>query len=756
MSRDDVDNRIRKASAGYVTADGHLLYVYDSTTGMTDGSAAYAADHTSLDSPSRPRVTRMDGLSNGVGSIAGDGMASTDDSDIYDSFSALFLAYDAASGDAYPAFDDEPDDDELNEDAAVDEAHAIANAWHQTHNNESWGTGFTGYSSSRHDTMPYAASSDTYDSWEDESSAADDAADIAAMNALIDAFDLAEEESFEESFDADLSASEYSTPDNAYLSDDLAAIHALVNGFDRSSGPAVDADRVPEAPDFDQDLDASYMSALTDAYGMAESDYDNEPASSVEMRTMATDDVAAMNAMMDSFDAIEGAPTFTASERADAAARRRAATDKSAARPAMRPDTRRAATPRHLQESQTRSRELKRPTVAVNEMAASSPEAQAAVDALKVRRAQARRRHGAYAFLAVGVALIAVLSVFVNYLLGLDETISATAGGMVPVWREDYVFSVKAMGSVEPIDVVEVTPSISGKVDKLYVAEGDLVKEGNVLFSVSSEKLSAAVSEASAELDRANAELTRANAAVIAAYNAYNSEVDRYRAGNNAAFDDEKFLNAISDAETRRDNAYTRADDARIALEEANDALAECDVIAPIDGAVVNLKIQEGSEVTGDMDAEGSVALAISDVSSMNVRVSLSEAQKQGVEEGQDATISLAALPDISAEAVVDSVADEADKWGNYTVNLVIYDPDSRIRPGAEVVVNITTNVEPDVIVVPAGAVHGEGDEANVWVMTDTETGRAERRKVRIGAHDDSRAVVLDGLTEGELIGLPE
>lgn len=70
----------------------------------------------------------------------------------------------------------------------------------------------------------------------------------------------------------------------------------------------------------------------------------------------------------------------------------------------------------------------------------------------------------------------------------------------VKVRRGNITLSIKGSGQVQPYNLYTIYPKSSGKIEKLYVKEGDTVKKGDILFEISNKDIDLALKKAELNL----------------------------------------------------------------------------------------------------------------------------------------------------------------------------------------------------------------------------------------------------------------
>lgn len=302
----------------------------------------------------------------------------------------------------------------------------------------------------------------------------------------------------------------------------------------------------------------------------------------------------------------------------------------------------------------------------------------------------------------------------------------------------------------------------SGRVVRLYAAEGTAVRRGAALAEIESMEvadLQAAYLTAAADVDRAAAEIASADAVVERA------QASLVRAGQLAA----ENLTPQSRVEQATEEARTaRAarDAARAARQSALAAQAAVRtklsalgvqptastsgrgvparfvVRAPIGGTVTVRNVQLGEYVE-----PAATLFEVASAGSGLVEADVSTAQAEGVRVGQLATVVSGDSVRYAARVVaVAPVVEAASRTVPVRVEMV----SGRLRPEAFVTVQFETAGTRSALVVPEGAVERAGDGAFVFV--EVEPGTFRRTLVEVGPGTAGGVEVRAGLTAGQRI----
>ncbi len=394
-------------------------------------------------------------------------------------------------------------------------------------------------------------------------------------------------------------------------------------------------------------------------------------------------------------------------------------------------------------------------------------EAQLAYENLK-RRREAKKRKRIITIVAAALVVVVLGIVFFANGAGSEEPQDSGFIATSVVYVGDFNNVISANGATEPVSSTVVTPEVDGIIENLQVSEGSVVNAGDVLFTLKNESLDKDVREANVAVESAQRAVNSANSAVDEAYAAYNSAAKEYNETGEGIFDESSLRSAIRSAEDGYAMALSELESARTRLAEAQANANKRTVTAPVSGTIVSMTATNGAGYgsfagTGQGASANGSLMQISDLSQMKVTVQVNEVDISSIEEGQAATATFSALPGVSLDAQVVHIASVSSGTGGesmgggvvtYAVDLIIPQPDPKLKPGMTASVSITTQSVPNAIIVPASAVH-EGDEgACVSVVLDEQTQETVEVPVQVIAQNSSEAAVLGELQDGDLVDI--
>lgn len=364
----------------------------------------------------------------------------------------------------------------------------------------------------------------------------------------------------------------------------------------------------------------------------------------------------------------------------------------------------------------------------------------------------------------IAVLVLGLLAVVVFASLRGTRREKGTKVYVEEVSRRDIGRVVKASGKIDPRDKVNISAHVIGKIEHLYVEEGDLIRKGQPFLDLEKEAYTAARDQWSAQLRKAGTEVRQAEVSLADARN----KLARARRLNQEGILSAEQLEAAelaqATAELRLEDARESVRQARANLEKALDDLRKTTIYAPLTGRVIALNTEEGEVVvSGTMNNPASVIGEIADLSVILAKVDVDETEVVLVKPGQSTRVLVDALPDKVYHGRVAEVGNKGFSRAQqpdvtfFNVEILLEDPDEDLRPGMSVRAEIDTAVHPDVLVAPIQAVverdndRDVGDEESDVVFV-VEDGKAVQKAVRTGISDETRVEIVSGVQVGDKV----
>ncbi len=281
-------------------------------------------------------------------------------------------------------------------------------------------------------------------------------------------------------------------------------------------------------------------------------------------------------------------------------------------------------------------------------------------------------------------------------------------------------------GRFQAVQTVEVRPRVSGFIDKIHFKDGQMVKAGDLLFTIDPRPFELAVESAKAEVARANAQVELAS-----------TEVERAR----------PLLRSGAVTERDFDQRAANLLVARAALQAAQAATKNAElnlewtkVTAAIDGRLSDRKVDAGNLVTGGSGSTSLLATIVTmdpihfifEVSEADylryTRLAESGKRESSRNTGNPVRIKLSDETEFKHPGKMDFVDNK----------------NGLMQPGLFARMQLFGG-EVDGLLVPDAAI--VSDQARKIVFTVGEDGVVKPKPVTLGALDSGLRVVLSGLT---------
>ena len=159
------------------------------------------------------------------------------------------------------------------------------------------------------------------------------------------------------------------------------------------------------------------------------------------------------------------------------------------------------------------------------------------------------------------------------------------------VQKRDLVASVTASGQVEPRVKVDVASDVSGRIVRLTVKEGDVVKKGQFLLQIDPSTYEAEVQRSRAAVASARADMARAKANLEQSQSALKRSEAILKSNPRLVSDEqmEQLRTTVDVNQALFNSASHMVDQSVAALNNAQSNLAKTTIKAPLSGKVTRL-----------------------------------------------------------------------------------------------------------------------------------------------------------------------
>jgi HlyD family secretion protein len=351
----------------------------------------------------------------------------------------------------------------------------------------------------------------------------------------------------------------------------------------------------------------------------------------------------------------------------------------------------------------------------------------------------------------------------------------------------DLVASVTASGQVQPRTKVDVAADISGRIVRLVVKEGQLVKRGDFLLQIDPEAYEAAVQRAEAALSSAKAQAAQARANYLQAKRAYdrNLEMRKTNAQLVSEADLERTKTDMEVNEAMLEASTHNVEQSNASVRDARQSLAKTRIHAPMSGRITRLVVEQGeTAVPGTFNKDAATLLTISDMTVLETIVKVDETDVARISLGDSSIVQIDAFPDTTFIGKVVEISHSSVRGAStgatteqavdYEVRIQLLNPPQETRPDFSATAKVVTDVRSKALSIPIIALTVReneqltgGDSAvRVGTTPQKEVGKRDVegvfvvgadnkvtfRPVKVGIAGDRYFEVLTGLKAGDRI----
>jgi RND family efflux transporter MFP subunit len=286
------------------------------------------------------------------------------------------------------------------------------------------------------------------------------------------------------------------------------------------------------------------------------------------------------------------------------------------------------------------------------------------------------------------------------------------------IQRDSLSIPVFAAGTLSSRTQSNLSFMTGGIIDRIYVSEGDLVREGQRLAKLDLTEINSRVKQALVAYEKAQRDFQRAE-------NLYRDTVITLEQYQNAR-------TALEIAET----SYQIADFNR----------SNSEIRAPSDGKILK-KLKESPEMTAPGHP---VIVFASTETDWVLKVNLADKDIVQIAEGDSAIIGFDAYPGMEFPAEVYEIANAANIMsGTYEVDLKLLRQPERLVTGLIGQATIYPETESHLFMPPEGLVEAVGDEGIIFTIKE---GKAVRKEIILGTITQKGIIIREGLGEGDTV----
>ncbi|MBF0273419.1 MAG: efflux RND transporter periplasmic adaptor subunit [Magnetococcales bacterium] len=332
-----------------------------------------------------------------------------------------------------------------------------------------------------------------------------------------------------------------------------------------------------------------------------------------------------------------------------------------------------------------------------------------------------------------------------------------------------------ALGTLQPLNFVDVGAQVSGQLKKIHVDLGATVKEGELLAEIDPTLLAARVESNRAQIESLEAQRIEKKAQHALAKIQFERQKTMLAANATSQESYQSAESALKSANAQivQITAQIRQVESSLRADEAS--LGYARILAPMNGTVVTLPARQGQTLIASQQAP--ILLRIADLTTMTVLTQVSEADISRLKLGMEAWFTTLGHPEKRHYGRLRQILPTPDVVNNVVLYNALFDvanPDGELGIQMSAQVSFVHASARDALMVPITALNtstskrkngDKGDKGDkgerresgernkgkpqttVRLMVD---GKPENRVVEVGVKNRLQAQILSGLQEGD------
>ncbi|MCH8010948.1 MAG: efflux RND transporter periplasmic adaptor subunit [Candidatus Marinimicrobia bacterium] len=280
--------------------------------------------------------------------------------------------------------------------------------------------------------------------------------------------------------------------------------------------------------------------------------------------------------------------------------------------------------------------------------------------------------------------------------------------------------SYRSIGRVGSEQQVILLFEVAGKVVRLFVEEGDFVKEGQALAEIASDQYNAQFIQAKSTYEKAKKDLKSS----------------------------EELLKSNTISSDQFDQAILGHDRAYAAYIQVKTAFENTTLRAPFNGRIIQRNLNKGDFVSPGLAVNPPFVLA--DMEQLNVIVPVPESVVGKIKVGQVVNLKFKTFPDKVFNGTVHKIGLATKTFSNnFDVKVRIQNSTHELKLGLIADVEIVTKQYKEAIVLPLRLIHDENGQKYIYVKSGN---RSRRIDIHILSMSGTKVVVSGDLSSGDIL----
>jgi len=314
-----------------------------------------------------------------------------------------------------------------------------------------------------------------------------------------------------------------------------------------------------------------------------------------------------------------------------------------------------------------------------------------------------------------------------------------------PIEIVDLKDVITQTGEVGPVVKVDIQSEASGRIEKIYVKEGQRVAEGQRILNIDPMRLRY-------QRDRLELAVKRA---LIEKKLAHRKWIEAQELSRTGIVSEEN----VFDLKCKKDLAVISWNQQGLELNDIKDQLSKTTIESPMDGIITSLDVEEGEiAVSATSSFQSGTAIAtVADISRLEVVSQIGEVDYVHLKQGGQVVIRPEAVRTASTTGTISFIAMSAKKQkdeelGRFEVRIDIEEVIPGIVPGINVNVDFVIMEKKGVIGVPSHFVKQRPKGFFVEKSIDGDSDTTEWVQLELGSTDYRHYEVISGLKPGDIV----
>jgi HlyD family secretion protein len=201
------------------------------------------------------------------------------------------------------------------------------------------------------------------------------------------------------------------------------------------------------------------------------------------------------------------------------------------------------------------------------------------------------------------------------------------------------------------------------------------------------------------------------------------------------------------------DQALAQIDQASLQVAQARRRLDQTVLRAPRDGVVSALNVKAGES------AGPQTTLTLVDMTNLAVDITVDEIDVAKIQPGQDAVLTLDALPGVEIKGTIDRIAPTSSLVSgvvSYEVRVTLAPTDQPLRVGMTANTSIVLDRRDSVLLAPNWAIRRDRQTGKSFLLVKTGENASQEVEVKTGLRNDTFSEILSGADEGQVVLAPQ